>query len=626
MHTLTNLLWIITNFGTSVFILYSFTLLGHRIRQVLPVAEWSFALSVLWEVYLGITAAAIFITTLGMLGFFNLFVFVVLLASGPLLNIHNTDALLSPWRALYDLANSLRDHKLVGLVLGAITVMLFIPTAAPEIFYDALYYHLGLPQQYLLAGKIQWFPHVVHSAFPAYLDMLFGLCLGLSDAGAAKFFNLLLFLLACCATAALVDEVIGQPRVALAGALTVATVPGVVVMSTMCAIDTALIGFAAMSALAIARMQRADASNMTGLVFLAAVTAGFSAGSKYTGLWLLAVFAGAVIMQPGLRSPGRKTLLFVCLAFLIAAPWYTRNLMATGDPVYPAIKSALGDQDAGWAMERLKRDVQTLGLSWSAPISLIIGLVHTPENFGAGAEPGVLVPIGTVALMAGAVGVPFLRPWAVALGVYFLIWMSTTGVVRYLYPMYPLCALGVAWLVNEAFERRDRSLLGTVTLVLLAMVPLSKSVRVIDRVYAGTDLTALVSGAMSRDDYLARRLAYYPAAQWLNTHAPADARVFYLGETRLLYLERAVQFSSAYDTTEIGRLLEPDTPPFFTQLRSRGISHILLHGREIERLRASYNYLSLPADAERRLRQALQECRIVFRQAGVQICELPRQT
>ncbi|WP_455378200.1 hypothetical protein, partial [Petrachloros mirabilis] len=164
----------------------------------------------------------------------------------------------------------------------------------------------------------------------------------------------------------------------------------------------------------------------------------------------------------------------------------------------------------------------------------------------------------------------------------------------------------------------------TMAIGLLAMVPMWQSVRILDTLYGTQDVLALFTGALSKDDYLTRRLAYYPAAQWLNNHAPPDGHVYYLGETRLLYLDRLVSMSSAYDHNEIASLLAPDAPPLFTQLKNRGISHIMIHGREIERLRSSYEYLPISADAERQLRQALAGCRIVFAKSGVQVCELPR--
>ena len=616
----------ILDFIFALIILYSFALLGRRIRLSLPVVEWSSSVTVLWEIYLGLTGAAFMTTILGMLGYFTPIIFFGMLVAGPFLNLRNRDAFLAPWHALHDIVGSLRGQMFGGLALAATACITLVPTAAPEIFYDALYYHLGLPQQYVLAGTIQWYPDVVHSAFPAYLDVLFGLCLGLTGPGTAKFFNLLLFFLAWCATAAFVYEVIGEKRAAIAGAITVATIPGVVIMSTMCAIDSALIGFSAMSALAIARMRHTAANNLTGLALFAASTAGFVAGSKYTGLPLLVVLALSSMVGQSLRQTVRAVSVFLGVAMLIAAPWYVRNLLLIGDPVYPVIKGFLGDSNARWAMERLQRDVQVIGLRWSIPAELIIDLVRNPERFGAGAQTGILVPLGGMALLVGTLRSSLLRPWAVGLAIYLPIWMSMTGVMRYLYPIFPFCALGVAWATHLILERGRtiRVVLGI--LVLLAIFPLWQSVRILNSLYDVADVAALFSGKLSHDDYLTRRIAYYPATQWLNTHAPSNARVLYLGETRLLYLDRPVRFSSAYDITELARLLDPDAPPLFQQLRSQGITHILINGREIDRLRATYDYLPISPDAERRLKSALQDCRIVFRQSGVQICELPNAT
>jgi hypothetical protein len=58
-------------------------------------------------------------------------------------------------------------------------------------------------------------------------------------------------------------------------------------------------------------------------------------------------------------------------------------------------------------------------------------------------------------------------------------------------------------------------------------------------------------------------------------------------------------------------------------LKSLGVTHILIHGREIDRLRSSYDYLTLTSEGERQLRAELHRCRIVFRQSGVQLCEIP---
>lgn len=623
MDALLHLGAVTTAFIIAAFVAYSFTLLGRATRLASSGIGWSAPVSVLWSVFIGTAIGAVTATLLGMLGFFNLVSFISLLAAGPLLSLRNRTAFAEPWHAFQNPMLRLREQPILALPLFATAVIIIGPTAAPEIFYDALNYHLGLQGQYLLAGEIRWVPTFVHSAFPAYLDVLFGLCMGLGGPAVAKFFNLILFLLGWCATAVFILEVVGDRRGALIGAVIVGTVPGAVVMSTMSGIDAALIGFAAMSGLAITRMRDARAEHLNRLVLLAAVCTGVVVGSKYTGIWLVGALALAVLAQMEFGKAVRVVVLFVGATLLLASPWYVRNMVVTGDPIYPVMSAFMGNEDARWAVERIKRDVPATGLSIAAIKELVVGLLNNPGRFGAGAQIGLLIPLSGAVLMVVSLRISALRPWAVAVVVYVVVWLSQSSVIRYVYPIFPYCALGIAWAASGMIERFRRPVLITTAVGVLALAPMWQSVRILDALYGAQDITALFTGAMSKDEYLTRRLAYYPAAQWLNNHAPSDGHVYYLGETRLLYLDRPVSMSSAYDHNEIGSLLGPNAPPFFTQLKNRGITHILIHGREIERLRGSYEYLPISADVEQQLRTALAGCRIVFTKSGVQVCELP---
>ena len=278
------------------------------------------------------------------------------------------------------------------------------------------------------------------------------MCLGLAGVAAAKFFNLLLFILGWCATAALVYEVMGDKRAALVGAITVSTIPGVVVMSTMCGIDAALIGFAAMSGIALARMRRSQPEDRKRLTILAAVCAGFVAGSKYTGLWLIGALALFIVTSHRSRLAARLVVLFVGTAILIAAPWYMRNMVSIGDPIYPVLSGILMNGDARWAVERIERDVPTAGFSWASLQELAVGLAYNSNRFGAGSEIGLLLPVGIVALLLGALRVLHLRPWAVVVAAYVTVWLMQSNVVRYLYPIFPFSALGIAWVTHGALR------------------------------------------------------------------------------------------------------------------------------------------------------------------------------
>ena len=81
-------------------IIYSFALLGRAVQSVFPNTGWSSAVTVLWNVFIGIGIGAFVTSVSGMLGFFNLVLFLGVLAAGPLLCAVNPDAFIEPWRAI----------------------------------------------------------------------------------------------------------------------------------------------------------------------------------------------------------------------------------------------------------------------------------------------------------------------------------------------------------------------------------------------------------------------------------------------------------------------------------------------------------------------------------------------
>ena len=79
--------------------------------------------------------------------------------------------------------------------------------------------------------------------------------------------------------------------------------------------------------------------------------AGFAMGSKYTGLTVFPILLLAFLVE---RSSGtfstrlRNGVAFSSVALIVAAPWYLKNLLWAGNPVYPFI---IGGPD--WSAERL---------------------------------------------------------------------------------------------------------------------------------------------------------------------------------------------------------------------------------------------------------------------------------
>ncbi len=95
-----------------------------------------------------------------------------------------------PEAAVFPAPGRLGFLAYAALVVIACAVLLnLMETAAPEIFYDSLVYHLALPKLYLIRGRIVPTPQNIFSGMPFGVEMLYGLALSLSDEHLAALLN-----------------------------------------------------------------------------------------------------------------------------------------------------------------------------------------------------------------------------------------------------------------------------------------------------------------------------------------------------------------------------------------------------------------------------------------------------
>jgi hypothetical protein len=88
-------------------------------------------------------------------------------------------------------------------------------------------------------------------------------------------------------------------------------------------------GFAALALLPLLSLQREPDDPRQAVLF--GLFAGLACATKFTGLWTLAL-AGGLLLRPGPR-PWRSLALCIGVAFLVAGPFYLRNVATTGTPL-----------------------------------------------------------------------------------------------------------------------------------------------------------------------------------------------------------------------------------------------------------------------------------------------------
>jgi len=275
-----------------------------------------------------------------------------------------------------------------------------------------------------------------------------------------------------------------------------------------------------------------------GWLVLAGVFAGLGMGSKYLGLPALGALGVAVVVQSGLlaRRSWRRVLgdglLFGLVALLVAAPWYLKNWLWLGNPVYPLW---FGGQ--GWdAYQEAK--LQFMGTSYG-PRQGVWGFLLLPWDL-------FFHSIGYF----GPIPFAFPTPLSLLLPLYLLVrrrpainlillisllrfgsWAVSARNTRYLMDIYPLLSVAVAYLLVElARQRKVRALVqGAVFILLVANLTWQALLLVQE------NPLPVVLGLESREDYLAEyNHPPYRVIRFIN-QLPSGSRVLFSGNGQSYY-------------------------------------------------------------------------------------------
>lgn len=507
--------------------------------------------------------------------------------------------------------------------------------------YDALSYHLQLPQEWLATGRLSPLTHNVYSFLPSYFESAFMHVAVLTGApanspgallahdGRAALASQILHALTALACALLVARVVRSLTIAaadpadpardararhagaLAGGLLIAT-PWVIVVGSLAynemAMCTLFIG-----ALAVAADRGAAPIRRW---VIAAWLVGVASGIKPTAL----TFAGipVAIMLLG-TTPARSWLLAAPAAIgaglLALAPWLVRNSLAGGNPVFPYLSPLFGT--AHWTSDQAGRYLagHHAGLNLSDRLRLLIlpdpgdpagprhrGLLH-PQ--WAAFFPLVLASVGALLL-----GARPLRRSALLLSLGLLsqvaLWLTTTHLQsRFLLPLAVPGTLLFGLAVGALLQGRTRLPGPLVTAVVSLPVLIQGAASAViflsqQRSRPNEFLTAgpaVFSGEIFRAEFDSlppnEREAFLATASpeiFCNFTREAPELVYLLGDSTPFYFLCPILYHTTWDTSPLGAAIRaaPGNPDAWTtSLRARGITHVLYNPGEIGRLTRS---------------------------------------
>lgn len=483
--------------------------------------------------------------------------------------------------------------------------------------YDALSYHLQLPQEWIAAGRISPVDHNVYSFLPSAVESAFvhvGALLGAAGPRgdgpwglvendgrgvlAAQLLHLgigvvAVALLARLGTLAARRTSPASEASAAHVAACVAGVPWVIVTASLAYNEMGVLALGAGAALAAMD----DRLSTLRRAVLAGALVGAACLCKPTALFFVGVPVGILLL--GLAPPRRWPSMVIAGSFaglFVLTPWLARNVIACGNPVFPFAAGLFG---AGvWTPEQSSRFAMAHAFQggWIERLGLLVGLADEPGDARRGLAN---LQWGAFALA------PFVLPTAAwrrggsrrislvlsaGLVMQILAWLTTTHLQsRFLIPVLLTLAplLGIV-LRSEPDDRRARA--RWIAVLVVAAAGSACTLAVFGSQRGGRPGALIAPGpAIYSGEHLAAPPEEASPEAMLNLRYPGS-RVFLLGDATPLYYSTPPIYSTTWDASALTRAIasSPDDPSAWVgALRTDGADLLLINVAELDRLRRS---------------------------------------
>jgi len=496
---------------------------------------------------------------------------------------------------------------LLAMILGSLL---------PSTDFDVKAYHLVGPKEWFQAGRITFLPHNIYTSFPFLTEMLLLSTMVLSGDWFTGGIAGQLVLASFGVYAAMIVFQLAARFGRAAGwaaAVVYVTTPWVCRISIIAYVEGAL---AAYLAATLACFLQARRSPGLGWASLCGLFAGSAASCKYPGVISALVPFGLLVLLDGFRSAKEsrfyaaivRAAVFSAAGLAAFGPWLLKNLVQTGNPVYPLLWGLFGGRafdvqlnakfKAGHALpvEVLKNPLAWIPDLWRHVNDIAIGSDwQSPLMFGL-APMAVLVWWSSRRRQDSTsadrdLSADLAVMLAFAAWLFFTWWALTHRIDRFWVPMLPVLA-ALAGIALSAILRVAR---GPIIAAIVITITLTTWYHL---AFIASPFIAF--NAYLMNESVARRIAETPGMTIVNT-LPENSVTLLVGDAAVFEARRPVIYSTVFNSNVFEDLFAAPSSPGEPRslrpaaelkaiLKERGITHLLVNWNEVLRYRTTYGY------------------------------------
>ncbi len=479
------------------------------------------------------------------------------------------------------------------LLLLCIAVLLIVPPTSR----DALIHHLAIPKLYLQHCGIYEIANLPFSYYPMNLDLLYMIPLAFGNDILPKYIH---FAFALGTAWLLYRYLLNRMNACygLLGVLFFLSIPIIIKLSITAYVDLGLIFFSTASLLLLFRWAENKRSKT---LLLAGICCGLAVGTKYNGLLSLLILTAFVPLL-SIRSQPETShtsltglvdgLFFLFFALLACSPWWIRNYLWTGNPLYPLLNTFFNPTNGQPASSGLGLFTIRHLAYQETPLQILLlpiriffeGQDNVPQFFDGRLNPFLLF-LPMLAFLPNTKDQEefrekiFLTAFAL---LFFSFALFTTSLrIRYISPIVPPLVLLSIYGVRNINMLLDRGLnrkkLLPLAMCLLAMAILLPNLHYLLQQFQRIRPLEYINDGMDREAYLNRHLPEYATMSYVNHHLPQKAKILclYLAG-RSYYLNRAAIFEPRFKNSFFNLMRKHSLPEALQYLQREDIHYLLI--------------------------------------------------